>query len=38
MNNKEEQLTKKSKKKSKLSQAINQSKPIFDPSIERILS
>jgi hypothetical protein len=34
-NNQEEQLTKKSKKKSKLRQAIAQSKPTFDPSIRK---
>jgi protein KRI1 len=32
----EEQTTRKSKKKSKLRQAIAQSKPIFDPSMKRI--
>jgi hypothetical protein len=35
-NNQEEQTTKKSKKKSKLRQAIAQSKPLFDPSMKRI--
>jgi hypothetical protein len=33
----EDQPAKKSKKKSKLRQAIGQSKPIFDPSMRKIL-
>jgi len=35
-NNQEEQPVKRSKKKSKLSRAIAQPKPIFDPSIRKI--